>query len=249
MKRVFFFVCLLLVFHKSLQFIWTNDEEDPNSLNFTSIEIKYLKEKSKVPINEYNWLDNSLIKDYRDMADQIDWHAIGSPLLLHLSPQTSSISLSNLFRQTQSGFSVYLDAMTRTQKQAISDKLKERSGVNVSSIQIITYRLSELACEVEVNCGKSKSNKIVGQANSFAQYPLEVQFKANQATRACLTEHLSKYQELKINCSFVFNKTKKFSTNAFLRISFRQETKKSIKNIFQMTITNNYILMKSFFFL
>ena len=146
------------------------------------IDVAYDENNSTVPIQSYRSDQTQFMA-----SNELDWYVIGAPLLVDSSPELTSASLSNVFGLNQNGFSLFFNTLNNAQRLTIVKRIMSEYGVNVSTSQIVTFKLSELKCTTTIFC-ENQFVEIQGRANSLNHYPIEVNFKAKKSTKACL-EH------------------------------------------------------------
>lgn len=163
------------------------------------ISIKYEKNNISIPIQSFNSNQNQLTVNR--IQNEIDRYVIGAPFLVDSSPELTSTSLSNVFRLNHNGFSLFFNKFSNIQKQVIAERIMSEYGVQVSTSQIVTFKLDELKCTTTIYCDKNRPIEIHGKASSLSDYPIEVKFNAKKSTRTCL-QHYYLFGNLFIRCNY-----------------------------------------------
>lgn len=181
---------ILFLFHRVI----LNTSIENDDFKILNIDITYHENNSTVPIQS----DSSDQNDLTENRSQNKAHlyVIDEPLHIDSSSELTSTSLSNVFRLNQNGFSLFFNISSNGQKLAIAKRIKSEYGVNVSTSQIITFKLDELKCTTKIYCDNMPV-EIQGKTDSLDGYPIEVKFNANKSTRACLQQFLFRIQIVK----------------------------------------------------
>lgn len=189
-KSTLILVMFFILFRENVSNTFMNNAE------FVIIDIKYDTTNSSIPIKSYGSDQNQF------KISQNEVNVIGAPLLVDSSPELTSTSLLNLFRLNQNGFSLFFNIFSNDQKLAIAKRIMSEYRVNISTPQIITFKLSELKCTTTIYCD-NKPVEIEGKAHSLSDYPIEVKFYAKKSTRTCLEQYL--FGIMLVRCSYVQN--------------------------------------------
>jgi hypothetical protein len=201
----------------------------------TDIIVEY-NEGAKIKLMEaYRSTKNDLVlsNNRTSQFGQLEWHSIGSPLLVNIPSTTkkkqnsnTSLPFTKVFQLTPNGFNIYIDVLNEAQKLAFIRKIRTRYGIDVDITQIIKLKPSTLKCSMDLSCENEDEEtdviKVNGSLKSFVDFPLRVQFNApiNSTTRVCFEHNLGQHEHVEIDCTV--SKNSKSVRQNFFALSVEQ---------------------------
>ena len=205
LASVFWLFVVFLCYANKSGALFESDSENV-MIETTDITVEY-KEGGKIKLMEaYRSTKNDLIlrnnKTYE--FGQLEWHSIGSPSLSQSLSKNSSLSFTNIFHMTPSGFYIYIDMLNEAQKEAFIKKIKSRYNIDVDMTQIIKLKPSKLQCTIELIC-ENENHIVNGSLKAFIDFPLKVEFKALNTTKKCFENYLIEHQHIEIFCTVLKN--------------------------------------------
>lgn len=190
-------------------------------VSISSIEFERENTIIRVEYNETK--NNESIQEF--FPSHSDSVLITAPMLAVFSntpDHMPSMSLSNLFGLTSNGFTLLIDSSSPDQRSKLSARIQSEFGRTVRAHQIVTTKLSELKCSVRMRCEGNSRRELRSRVEK-SDFPLKLEFAANESTRTCLESYLNRHGNVRVSCEY------ELDLNASRRIE--EIPSRDIKNI------------------